>query len=635
MAPAASWPLKAALGATFRLPEPFEADELIRLVGSLERNTEFKEWHETYLPNRRKVRWREEPVNIAGISEKLEYKTPGVAANADRYRNRLRGADLNIIVAAKALEEKEAAQRVENFFYLLYDDLRAESDLDDEALDFQAADGVGIRNLDWSDDVLDKLFSKTRNIDDIVERVKAAFSEGFDGNPFKLRVPNPDGVYFHRDQSMVAEIGPVFVSELRLAYEGRLDGDEGVEFDEIVSDVVEREAGLEQQERTAQFYHIETKEYVYEAISNADHSKSLLLRVYPNPVGEPRYTFAVGHRTSGTQPWKKFRPLIDDLYPTAQRMNITGTLLLTAALQSGRPTYQQVKVGSQADDFMSILSRPAEDQNIVSIDTSKGEFLDDPKPGYEWKQVPPPDVSVVRDAHEQMRIDFEEYGFPRALSPSPDVSGSSGYHEAKMMEGAQDFLEPALENVARAWRKLFLQAANAIKKLDVPVTIRAVPRAEGKDRRVQEQVTIKPEDFKDIRIRVEFKSMPAGAQFVADEANRRDVELGFMSETTYMETKYDDPERERKQVALDKMRRAAEEQAMGIALAYLEQEAQKKLQAVLGQAQVPVTMDEPADPARPASGAAPAVGAPPVPPPQTQNGETPPPAESGAIGVAQ
>ncbi len=620
------------------MPEPFSADQLIKFVSSLEQESTFKEWHNTYLPNWRSLRQRTHPVSIAGVAEVLEYRSPAIDENVDRYRNRERSADIRVTVAAKKGDTRsvQAAQRGENFLYMLYENFREESDADDEALDYQVADGLGPRNIDWATDVLDKLFGNTAKVDDLSAALKAAFTEGFHGNPFRLRVPDPQVLYWDRDMSMVAEVGPVRISSLREAYD-KPEG-EDTDFDEIVSDPLSTDEGDEHRDRTVQFYHVETNEYIYEAIVNSTKEKKLLLRTYPNPIGAPRYAFAAGHRTSGRQPWRAYKPLVAPLYPVVQLLNITRTLLMTGGLQTGRPMYQEVKAGSHADDFMSLLAKPAAERNVVSIDTSSGEMLPPPREGYRWESIPIPDTSILEKADERLEADIINYGFPASLAPDVPVNASSGYERAKIQESAQDYLEPALANNAAAWRQIFVQCFDAIKKVGIPVTLYTIPRAQGESTRVQRQVTLKPEDIEDVRIEVAFESIPATVRFGVDESNRRDVENGWMSESTYMATKYDDPERERKQVALDRMRAKAEMMAEEAAAAFLQQSVQKYTQQVAADLGIPMPVQAATNPARPEGGAMPGVGAPVVPPMQSEVGEPAPPnvpaTEGAGMGVA-
>ncbi len=644
----------AALGALSLPEEPLDAGELLKLVSALENDQSFRTWQDRYIPNWRALRWRTEPVQIAGISEKLEYRSPAIASNVDRYRNRERAAKIRILVAAKDEDQHSvsAAQAVENFAYALYEDFRRQGDADDRAIDYQVADGLGPRNIAWADNVLDKLFAKTQQIDDIKERVTAVFKSGFDGNPFKLRVPDPQVLYWDKDMSLVAEVGLVRISTLRAAYEEGLSPGELHDFNEIVSDVEEshrrlrpHHEGHEQHDRTVQFYHVETNGWVYEAILNKaqkPNPQPLILRRHPNPIGRPRYAFAAGHKTSGRDPWKSHRPLVADLYPIVQLLNITRTLLMTGGLQTGRPMYQEVAVGAAADDFMTILSKPADTRNVVSIDTSKGDFLPKPRKGHRWEPVPIPDTSILEKADIRLEADLANYGFPAILSPDAAIDATSGYDRSRQMEGAQDFLEPPLANNAEAWKELFLMCFDAIKEMGVPVTIRTLLRAQGEDSRIQDVVTIRPEDIDDVHLEVRFESIPATVQFAMDEAARRDVEGGWMSRSRYMGTKYDDPEREAEQIALDDMRLAGQQMAKDAAISFIQVMIPQDMQQVAQELGVTLPVGGQAgngqNPERPPEGAAPGVGSPLVPPLQGQPGEAVPqgtPATGGgSVGVS-
>ncbi|KKN69048.1 hypothetical protein LCGC14_0445200 [marine sediment metagenome] len=622
--------------------EPFNAEELIRLVTSLEHEATFAEWHGDpgYLSNWRALRWRLQPVEIKGISEKLEYRSPAIASNVDRYRNRERAAKIRILVAAKDDEQNSvtAAQALENFAYALYEDFRRQGDADDRAIDYQVADGLGPRNITFTDDVLEKLFAKTQHIDDILERTREVFRKGFDGNPFKLRVPDPQVLYWDEDKSLVAEVGPVRVSTIRAAYEDGMDVDDIKDFTELVSDTQELSGGYDHQDRTVEFYHVETNDWVYEAIANDSHTQAVVVRRHPNPIGRPRYAFAAGHRTSGREPWKAYRPLVADLYSIVQLLNITRTLLMTGGLQTGRPMYQEVAVGAGADDFMTILSKPAETRNIVSIDTSKGDFLPPPRKGHRWEPIPIPDTSILEKADIRLEADLVNYGFPAILAPDAAIDATSGYDRSRQMEGAQDFLEPPLANNAAAWKELLLQCFDAIKELGVPVTIRTLLRAQGEDSRIQDVVTIRPEDIDDVHLEVRFESIPATVQFAMDEAARRDVEGGWMSRSRYMGTKYDDPEREAQQIDLDEMRLAGRQMAKDAVVSFIQVMIPQDMQQVAQELGVTLPVGGQGgngqNPQRPAEGAAPGVGSPLVPPLQAQAGEVVPPGTPATGGAS-
>lgn len=588
------------------------------------------------MENRRSLRRRDHKVNIAGISEMLEDRTPSLEIHEDRYANRLRSADIVIEVAAKKLEDKDKAQDVENFLYALYHDLRRKRTSrfrapDDRAIRYQVSDYVGIRHLDWSRDVHKQLYDGGEGeIKDIEKAMKKVMKDGFQGNPFELRAPDCLRVYWNEDTSMVAEIGTVPRSHLIEAYP-----DHEVNFNDITGPL--RSEDTPTADNTSiPFYHIETNDYIYEAISAAGKEGSkdaLMLRVQPNAAGRPRYTFAPGHESTGDEPWQYWRPLLAPLYSIAEQLNILGTLLTSAALQTGRAPYQEVKIGSQADDFGSIMTRPAEEVNVVFLDKSKPVWPPN-RDGYKWEPVPAPDLQVLLIVYQQKVIEFGQAGFPSILSPDAQIDASSGYDRSRQMEGAQDFLSPPLENIATAWYEIFMIALDSIDKVGLPVTMSVKRIAQGEDASVRPKVTIKPGDLtKDFDLEVKFLSIPKVVQFAEDESDRRDVEKGFMSRSTYMKKRYDDPIREMKQVALDNVAVATEEKAQQDALSLLEIMAPDIAAATAARLAIPVPMQPPADNARPAGGPMPALGSPAVPPVQSQNGI--PAVDGGATGAAQ
>lgn len=610
------------------MPE-YTAETLWAYVRQWETEPRFQNWH-ARLDNWRRLRWREEPVRINGVAEILEYRTAGLSAHVDRYRNRVHAADINIKALASSSKQADldAAQRVENFLYRLYYDLRRQRTdrvafVDERADDYQVADGLGPRHIDWRPDVLESI--KLGSTD--IKELRKAVGEGFHGNPFALRAPDVRSIYFADNFSTVCEVGPVRVALLRESY----DTDEIEGFEDVVSDTLT--SLNERQPGTVQFCHVETGDYIYEAIEGVNKNNRAIMRTLPNLAGRPRYTFAVGHVTSGAELWQQYRPLIHDLYALAPLINITGTLLTSGALQTGRLNYQEVKIGSRADDWSSIIERPAEDRNIITIDPAKGETVPQPRDGYEMKPIQPPDLGILASTHQQLLGEFESFGFPSIIGPEANVDASSGYDRAKQQEGAQDFLEPPLKNKAAAWHELFLLAIEQLKAFDLPVTIHTVPMAEGEGG-AQREITIKPGDFVDIDLEVSFRSIPATVQFGMDEAARRDVELGYESKSRYMASKWDDPISEREQVALDRVDDMAEQKALEYTAMFLDAMAPQVAEDVATDLGLP----SPARPERPVE-PEPGLGAPIAPAMQSEPGAPVPPntpaTGGGSVGVAQ
>ncbi len=620
------------------IPEPLDAAELIRLADALKNNAAFTHT-QLRVENRRDLRRRDHKVSIAGISEMLEDRTPSLEIHEDRYANRLRSADIVIEVAAKEIEDKDKAQDIKNFLYALYHDLRRKRTSrfrapDDRAIRYQVSDFVGIRHLDWSRDVLKKLYDGgAGEITDIVATMKKVMKGGFQGNPFELRAPDPLRMYWSEDGSMVAEIGTVAVSLLLEAYP-----EHEATFSDITS-VLRAGDTPSSDPNSIPFYHIETNDYIYEAISvlgKEGSAEALLLRVQSNAAGRPRYTFAPGHESTGDEPWQYFRPLLAPLYSIAEQLNILGTLLTSAALQTGRAPYQEVKVGSQADDFGALLSRPAEEVNVVYLDKTKPVWPPN-RDGYKWEPVPAPDLNVLLIVYQQKVAEFQQAGFPSILSPDAQIDAESGYDRSRQMEGAQDFLSPPLENIASAWYEIFMIALDQIDTVGLPVTMSVKRIAQGEDAGVRPQVTIEPGDLtKDFELEVKFLSIPKVVQFAEDESDRRDVELHFMARSTYMKKRYDDPIREMEQVALDRVGVASEELAQKMAIEFIKTMAPDIALQVAAEEQlaIPIQENGGTDNARPAAGAVPGVGAPVVPPVQTQPGSTPG-VDGGARGIAQ
>lgn len=608
--------------------EPYNPQEVIDLCKSLQDQPGFHD-REAVMRNWYDLRWRKAAVNILGISGKLESRTPGIAANVDRYRNRMFSAPITISVAPKSTseEDKNAAQRVENYFYRSFHDFAAEPS-EEEALDYQSWAGCGIRHVDWSPETLALLKKLKRGSkEEIEDSVVEGMEQGFDGNPFQMTVPHPQQVYWEPNLDQVAEVGLV---KVRTAVDSYRDHENKIK--DLVSSVKPDDAESIWNEMI-DYYHLETEKYIYTVLGSGELAEEMEVR--PNPAHRPRYSLAAGHLTSSDLPHEKYRPLVHDLYSVAQKMNIADTLLMSGMLAHGRPLYQEVSDGAKGTDAVSILSDTSGERRVISIDLSQGK-MPPSRRGMHWEPLAAPTPDQLKEAMARLDREWDRYSFPVALSPeASELDAKSGYDRSQQEDVAVDFLNPALLNRARAWKKMFLFMATMLQEQKIPVRLRAVPFAEGLSRDQRAEITVKPGDFKDIDLVVTFSAKSRTALFGEREEMFRRWQLDLISLTTLMSELYDDPQEELKKIDLDKMALAGRAAALAFAQSAIAAAFPADMQAFLAaQAVQPQPTNGVPQDGGPAPGetirkerpagegsSIPAVGSPPIPPPQSEAGQ--------------
>ena len=626
--------------------EPFDQEEVITLCTSLQQEPGFTD-RKSYLENWDSLIKRETDVGVQGISEVLEARSPVLSVHADRFRNRMRAADIVISVAPKSTKQEhvEAAQRVENFDYRSFHDFARKRTSavhapDDVALDFQVKMGCGPRGIDWADDVLEKLVGKNvRNLDELAN---ALGQGGFQGNPFQMHAPHPGAVYWEPNFEMVAEVGERKIASLIRAFP---EYAQSVSFKDATSEMQPENEGMAVWGTgVATLYHLETEQFIYDVAEDAgDSGEKAMLSFWPNPAGRPRYSFAAGHLTSSVKPHERFQPLIHPLFSLVQLKNIFGTLMSSSALLTGRPLLQEVPDGRQQQDFLAMGARPTEAQRVVSLELG-AEAVPQAREGYHWEFMAPPPLEQVLFALQAVDAEIEKFGFPGSLSPDTPLDATSGYDRAKQMEAATDFLDPPLTNLAGAWYENFMIMAEMLQKVNRDVHFVTIARAQGEGRGGQVPVTVKPSDFDEIDLEVSFKSIPATVQFAENEQNMVLYEKKLMSKGDLLATLFPDPVAAQERIDMDIVAEVAREEALQFAIAAGKQLAPGEFQQALNELGAPSVLPtngaaggpapgETVRRERPPGGAVPGVGAPVVPPTQRQGG-VPPDLGGGTTGAA-
>lgn len=570
---------------------------------------------------------------MPGIDELWEARTPVVAVHANRFNNKIAAADINVEVIARSSKPAAVrkAQNVQNFFYELYHDWKRPvagrtDNPNRRAIDQTTSYGLGIRHPEFKGSLGDLMGGKYR--------------EALPGNPFILECPSIHATFWEPDGSVFAEVGERTISSLVQAFGPDVPKDIASWY---TSDTLwESESS---RDRKVKVYRLETREYIY-TVCEHPSQESAEVEVRPNPAGRPWYVLAYGNLTSHSDPQFAYQPLIADIYPLAQTLNVLETMLKSGALQAGKPVWQVVEDGKgpRAADFFDWMQKPANERPAIRI--GEMETFHRNEPGTHLELLPTPDYEFVLQMQRDVKQDIRDWGFPPPLSPDLNVSAKSGYDRTKMQEPAAEQLKPALEAYASSWREMFILVSEIIIGLKEPITIPVRMIAQGLSGNYRETITIRPDDFAEQDISVSFDATPASAKYPDRESNIRMVTQGFMSKETFMKAEYDDNVTEQERIDQERlgvqMDAIADQDTMEIIMA-LRPQAMMEVAAEEG---LPLATPPPEQQAmggpapgedvrmeRPPDGGFPGTGAPLTPPPQAQNG-VPPDLGAGVVGVA-
>ena len=549
--------------------EPYDAEQVRRICDAMRNQQGFQLWYQTINANRRLLRFREQGVEIQGISQKLEDPSPAIDVHVTRYVNRIVAAETIFEVSARSGDTKaiNSAQVVEDFYYTLFSDmLRQQAGFMPSPyrrhIDDMAAYGAGFLNPAFAKHVREALPSGVyADVDELVKELKdsEAFKEGFTKNPFVIECPVLETVFFEPDLSVVCEVGQRTVSSLLHSY-GGLDYNANIGFSDLTSDTLPENTN--DWDDLADYYHLETSDFIYDVLASEGHDDAQLLSIRPNFAGKPWYSLTPGHINNSPDPSKMFQPLVAPLYQTIQMMNVTRTLLQSGALNTGRPMYQSVANNARPETSV-FMNMPVEQQATILFDPSK-QVLSDPKPGYHWEVVQAPSIEWVKQADEQSRKDLQDWGFPASLSPDSPTTGTanSAAQGAQQMDVATNYLDPALNNVARSVHVLFTTIGDIIIGMDVPIEMPMHRRSTGGDSKVREITRVTPDDFQEADLSVTLESIPAAAQIAINEFELREMELGVRSRSAYMRRRFRDHLAEEKRIVLDKALASSEQKIL-------------------------------------------------------------------------
>ena len=550
----------------------------------------FTDWHARNT-TRHDLLYSQDPVNIEGIVEKLEDRSPALRYHKTQFNNRLDGADIHINVASRSAEapDVEAAQKVENVWYALYHELTRPigENASRAAIDQQVCYGCGVPRLALTEEAVDEikrqrgtLLSKVRDVVGGEKSKPVTLTK----NPFRLVTSNLETVFWQPDRQTFCEIGVRRVSALQRDLDHIQDKPQW-----LVSSTLPE--GGEQPD--AKVYHLETKSYIYGVIEKpADDSDrdAWMLEKRENDIGRPWFSLMPGHETSEVNVAERFDPLIGPLYYVVQTLNVLGTLINSGALQTGRNTMQLVADGQKGlKDFNAVYDAMQVGQEPV-LRTLTDAAVQHPPDGYHYESMPIPDQEQLIRAFQMQEARLEKWGFPSALSTETATQGSSdtGYKAALQMESAADFLKPALRNRAACWRELFQIAADWAQAQNVEIRIPVQLKAQGQSTKVRQMITLKPGDLREHNVEVEFKSIPATAEYAERESNLRMMQAEVMSVDTFLARHYEDPQLEKKKLVLQMAEKPIIQNTVDMVLAAMAQEAGLLKEEAMDEADVPL-----------------------------------------------
>lgn len=608
--------------------EPFSADDVIKVCERLKNQQDFRAW-ETTNHWRDARRYLRIGVSIPGIPELLEDRRSDIEHQIERFDNYIDGADFSVSVAArdKSQAAVEAAQKMENAFYYIISEFASQRTnmtyaADRRAIDQQVSKGAGIRRLDFAPKIRKALFGQQITDAADLAKILASVEEEFKRNPFVIECPDLEATFWNQDHSVFAEVGEKEVtalSELSGSAEEYIQKYKGGFTSETMKE-------HEKSEHVIKTYHLETESFIYDVIDASDGTEPHMMEHRPNIAGRPWYTITPGNLTSSRHVGEAYQPLVASVYVLCERLAILGTLLNSSALQTGRIGYQLVRVGSVPNIGYMELFDPEFDMKQVEFDLTSDK-MQNPPDGFEYKPIPVPDQSTLRDVYNDTKLELEQKGYPPILDPSAVLKAESGYDRNQQMEAATMYMEPPLRNRASSTRELMILIATVARQLPVTIELPVLDRAKGRDMKVVSRVSLVQDDWRDADISIGYKSTPLGAQSVMEEMHSRRMQLGLESRQTFMGVLHDDPLDEQGRIDQDAMRDIAKKRAFTDIETWLDTLATPVFEQELAEQGIPLTPVEiqetlqgqvsgPRD-RRPAGFSVPGTGSPTQPPAQT------------------
>ena len=539
----------------------------------------FAQWRAANI-NRHALIHRLGTVDVPGISVKLEAQDTDLEVHDARWTNRLDAAERIIQAAAYSSKPQDVAeaQTAENFLRAYFAHA-AKSPADRRRKGQMVRYGMGPKRLCFTSEIIDAL----KGAKDAAEMAEIIQEKEFSVNIFRSECPDIQAIAWEPNFSRVYELGERKYSELLHAFPD-LEGEYADSYSYLTSLETAPEGSSDYQ-KMIKYYHLEDGEYIYDVFEGGTQGQ--MLQCYPNPLGKPWYTFAAGNETPELAPVERYRPLIGPLYSLCERRELLETLVLSGALATGRPVYQEVKTGGRSaagvEDF---LGMPQEERPNLKFDLMDDAILT-PRDGYEYKAFPTPPMEWVVNKEAQLRQEIMEKGFPAPLSPdqSMTAAASSGAQAAYGIEQAKFFIDPPLRNLARADVDEALIILGLIRELKLKVAIRGLPSGVGSYR---ELVRLDGSKIKEYDISCSFDAKTATMEYAESENDARRLQLGLMSRKRYMSHREADPLEEEEQIKREQMEMELDKMALADATQIINETRQDLMAQAAQQAQLPL-----------------------------------------------
>jgi hypothetical protein len=494
--------------------EPLDRDAVIEVVTALTNDTGFKMRDAEYESMRQLVFCRPERApQIPGIDidPKLAYMSPEIEVDGHLYKRRMLEAQMNLSVRAKAEGPKAeaAAAKIKAFLKWHYEEWRAAM-VFDGPLFHMATVGCGVLRpmIDWDAVPDPPEYNEGESPRDYLKRASDHLRSAT-GTIFRLESVDYATVYHEWDWSVAVQQARVPLPVLnriaaakgkRVTVDDRRDEGSGlrVRVHELSGQPGVNESLPGAWNGDVKLVVMDDGKHIYTFVYADAARNGELLDVIPNVWGECSFVPLPGDVTGEPHPLYGYQPLLVGKYRLVPIKNLLSTILMVAGVRAGQHRYQVVWRGP---------GEPPDDGEAVEV-VIEDEVLKLSKPGY---AIEAPKLDLGFDvaaalAHLQA---MDRYGYPEELARPGEIKASSGYERARITDTIASTLDPPLEHFAAVLRRIFLMMLNAIKVLDIPVTVRTARKGGSPETPtdVMDEITLEPSDLVDVDIRVSFDSM--------------------------------------------------------------------------------------------------------------------------------
>jgi hypothetical protein len=535
-------------------PEP----EVIDYVDEIIRQQEFSERDAEY--NQRRLLMFSQRNVETGTKPKVQFRSPEIAEDAGKFRDRFLAAPAKINVAAISDKERAiaGAQKQENFFYRYYYRWRDNQVFDGPLYDL-ASMGIGWTHLRINEAALPIIPDFEGDTEKYIEKVDAAirqFVEDGAGDLFVNEPIDPATMYWPMQGNCIVQASMMPFSKLQQQYAKK---GKALTYDRDTVNITTLAPGQNitsgtTRSDTVKLYILEDPDYCYhvlfDKVKQSGKSGGKVIGVYKNYFGTPTFFKAVGGKTGSSHPLWQHLPLLYGKYQTVPHKNLLMTGLTNAGVDATQMRYALKKIDPNAPDIEGAQTLMVTPEGILV-----------PPDGYE---VHAPNVQLgvdVPNALEQVRAE-DRYGFPASLSRPEEVQATSGYDRAKQQDAVESLLGPPLGHHGAMLTDTFKAMATAIKEIGLTLSVRNVHTKTGRFT-VGEMISIEPKDIIETDITVGFNSVSTFTSIALSEEGLKQLEANVMTLREYLSEirGIDDVDDWLDQRAIEKVELAAEDRA--------------------------------------------------------------------------